>query len=102
MQDFDETGTIREKQTTTTQIRHGAKLADLIARAAMELGVDKSAFLRAAITREATRVLADARRHHLTAEDAALFNAALDTPPAPTPRAMAARDAYRARVTHAD
>lgn len=40
--------------------------------------------------------------HTLTTEDAALFSAALDAPPAPTPRALAAAKAYRRRVVYAD
>lgn len=90
------------KQTRTTQIRHGESLGDLIARAAATLGVDKSVFLRAAIAREASRVLEAGSRHVLTAEDAARFAAALDAAPAPTPRALAAAEAYRRRVVHAD
>ncbi|MEP3112121.1 DUF1778 domain-containing protein [Nisaea sp.] len=34
----------------------------------------------------------------LAPEDAAQFSAALDAPPAPTPRALAAAKAYRRRV----
>tara|TARA_E500000305_G_C3902380_1_gene179356 strand:- start:107 stop:292 length:186 start_codon:yes stop_codon:yes gene_type:complete len=40
--------------------------------------------------------------HTLTLEDAAQFSAALDAPPAPTPRALAAAKAYRRRVVRAD
>ncbi|WP_084398765.1 type II toxin-antitoxin system TacA family antitoxin [Henriciella aquimarina] len=90
------------KQTRTTQIRHGDNLGELITRAAASLGVDKSVFLRTAIAREASRVIEAGSRHVLTPEDAARFSAALDTPPAPTPRALAAAKAYRRRVVHAD
>ncbi|MDE0155347.1 MAG: DUF1778 domain-containing protein [Gammaproteobacteria bacterium] len=38
----------------------------------------------------------------LSAEDAKLFVAALDKPPAPTPRALKAAAAYRRRVANAD
>jgi len=41
-------------------------------------------------------------RHVLTPEDAEAFAAALDAPPAPTPRAMEASRNYRSRVVHAD
>ncbi len=102
MLDFQISDLDAEKQTRTTQIRHGDKLSDLITRAAMALSVDKSVFLRAAIAKEAARVLEARSRHVLTAEDAAQFAAALDAPPEPTPRALAAAKAYRGRVVHAD
>ena len=38
----------------------------------------------------------------MPAEDAKLFAAALDKPPAPTPRALKAAAAYRRRVVNAD
>ena len=90
------------RQTRTTQIRHDDRLGSLIERAALALAVDKSAFLRAAIEREATRILDMQSRHVLTPEDAEMFAAALDAPPAPTPRALEAARNYRARVVHAD
>lgn len=102
MLDLNVTGLNSEKQTRTTQVRHGDSLAALIERATAALGVDKSVFLRNAIAKEAQRVIEDSSRHVLTAEDARLFSAALDTPPAPTPRALKAAAAYRRRVAHAD
>ncbi len=102
MLDFDAESGGSARQTRTTQVRHDDRLASLIERAARALAVDKSAFLRAAIEREATRVLELRARHVLTPEDAELFAAALDAPPAPTPRALAAARDYRARVVHAD
>ena len=90
------------KRTRTTQIRHDDRLASLIERAALALAVDKSAFLRAAIEREAARVLDLRSRHALTPGDAEIFAAALDAPPAPTPRALEAARNYAARVVHAD
>jgi len=102
MQDFEQSPFDGEKQTRTTQIRHDERLGELVAEAATALGVDKSVFLRAAIEREATRVLEARSRHVLSVEDAEQFAAALDSPPAPTPRALAAAKAYRNRVTHAD
>ena len=89
-------------QTRSTRIRHDDRLARLIERAALALGVNKSVFLRAAIEREATRVLDLQSRHTLTPADARMFAAALDAPPAPTPRALEAARRYRARVVHAD
>lgn len=68
----------------------------------MSLAVDKSVFLRAAIEREAIRVLEEQSRHVLSQTDAEQFAAALDTPPAPTPRALDAARNYRQRVVHAD
>ncbi len=90
------------KQTKTTQLRHDDLLASLIERAALALAVDKSVFLRAAIEREATRVLELQSRHTLTPEDARMFAAALDASPVPTPRALQAARNYSARVVHAD
>ncbi|MCY3984519.1 MAG: DUF1778 domain-containing protein [Roseovarius sp.] len=91
-----------KKQTRTTQIRHSEDLGELIARAALTLAVDKSVFLRAAINREARRVLKANSYHVLTPEDAALFAAALDAPVKQASRALAAAKAYRNRVVHAD
>ena len=102
MLDFDPSSYDDEPRSRTTQIRHGDGLFALIERAARSLAVDKSVFLRAAIEREASRVLEEQSRHVLSDEDAKLFQTALDTPPAPTPRALAAAQAYRARVTYAE
>ncbi len=102
MLDLNVTGLSSEKQTRTTQVRHGESLAALIERATVALGVDKSVFLRNAIAKEAQRVIEDSSRHVLTAEDARLFSAALDKPPAPTPRALKAAASYRRRVANAD
>jgi uncharacterized protein (DUF1778 family) len=102
MLDFELSEFDSKKQTRTTQIRHDEALGELIALAAESLAVDKSVFLRAAIAREATRVLEMSSRHTLSKEDAAQFAAALDAPPEPTPRAIKARKQYRDRVVHAD
>ena len=99
MLDLNVTGLSSEKQTRTTQVRHGDSLAALIERATVALGVDKSVFLRNAI---AQRVIEDSSRHVLTAEDARRFAAALDMPPAPTPRAHKTAASYRHRVANAD
>ena len=102
MLDLNVTGLNSEKQTRTTQVRHGDSLAALIERATAALGVEKSVFLRNAIAKEAQRVIETSSRHVLTAGDAKLFAAALDKPPAPTPRALKAAAAYRRRVANAD
>ena len=102
MLDLNVTGLSSEKQTRTTQVRHGDSLAALIERATVALGVDKSVFLRNAIAKEAQRVIEDSSRHVLTAEDARRFSAALDMPPAQTPRALKAAASYRHRVANAD
>ena len=102
MLNFTAASSIPARQTKTTQVRHDDRLTSLIERAALALAVDKSAFLRAAIEREATRVLDMQSRHTLTPEDAKIFAAALDAPPAPTPRALEAARHYSARVVHAD
>ena len=102
MLNFDAAPSTPARRTRTTQIRHDDRLASLIEHAAHALAVDKSTFLRAAIEREATRVLDLRSRHTLTPEDAEIFAAALDAPPAPTPRALEAARNYGARVVHAD
>ena len=102
MLNFDTASSSPAKQTRTTQVRHDDRLAILIERATLALAVDKSVFLRAAIEHEAIRVLEARSRHVLTPEDAEQFAAALDAPPAPTPRALEAARNYRARVVHAD
>ena len=102
MLNFNAASSIQARRTKTTQVRHDDRLASLIERAALALAVDKSAFLRAAIEREATRVLDLQSRHTLTPEDAEIFATALDAPPAPTPRALEAARNYSARVVHAD
>lgn len=102
MLDFNATRLAPEKQTRTTQVRHGDGLADLIEQATTVLGVEKSVFLRNAIAKEAQRVVEASSRHVWTKDDAKLFSAALDTPPAPTSRALKAAAAYRSRVAHAD
>ena len=102
MLNFDAETHAPARRTRTTQLRHDDRLADLIERAALALAVDKSAFLRAALEREAIRVLELQSRHVLTREDAEAFAAALDAPPAPTPRALEAARNYRSRVVHAD
>lgn len=102
MLEFEASRLDDEKQTRSTQIRHGDGLYELIERAAQSLAVDKSVFLRAAIAKEAERVLEARARHTLSPEDAAQFSAALDTPPVPTPRALAAAKAYGERIVYAD
>ncbi len=102
MLDLGNTDFASEKQTRSTQVRHGESLGKLIEQATSALGVDKSVFLRAAIAKEAKRVIEESSRHSLSAEDAKLFAAALDTPPPPTPRALKAASAYRQRVANAD
>ncbi len=102
MLDMDTASSVSGKQTRSTQVRHDDRLASLIERAALALAVDKSVFLRTAIEREAKRVLDLQSRHTLTPEDAEIFAAALDAPPAPTPRALEAGRNYNARVVHAD
>ncbi|MCY4338477.1 MAG: DUF1778 domain-containing protein [Gammaproteobacteria bacterium] len=100
MLDLNVTGLNSEKQTRTTQVRHGDGLAALIEHATAALGVKKSVFLRNAIAKEAQRVIETGSHHVLTAGDAKLFAAALDRPP--TPRALKAAASYRRRVANAD
>ena len=102
MLNFEIAPSASAKRTKTAQVRHDDRLAGLIERAALSLAIDKSAFLRAAIEREAIRVIEAQSKHVLTREDAEQFAAALDAPPAPTPRALEAAKHYRARVVHAD
>lgn len=102
MLDFEPSELDAEPRDRTTQVRHGRELGLLIERAATRLGIDKSVFVRAAIAKEAGRVNEESSRHIMSEEDAALFAAALDAPPAPTPRAVAAAGSYRRRVVHAE
>jgi uncharacterized protein (DUF1778 family) len=102
MLDIDMSDLSQDKGARTTQLRHGDRLADLIDRAVAALGVEKSTFLRAAIAKEAQRILEESTRHVMSAEDAGKFEAALDRKPTVTSKAKAAAKAYRARVVHAD
>ena len=102
MLDSDHTTASAEKQNRTTQIRHDDALGALIENASTALGLDKSVFLRSAIAKEARRVLEAQSTHVLSADDAVLFAAALDTPPEPTDAARKAANSYRSRVVHAD
>ena len=86
------------KQIYTTQIRHDEHLAGLIEKALDILGSTKSEFLRHAIAKEAKRVIAEGTIHHLTPEDAKLFEEALDIPLPLTPRALKSAISYRRRV----
>ncbi len=102
MLDLIETRTGKTKQTKTTQIRHDDKVATLIQTASEVLGVNKAEFLRHAIIKEANRIIKENSYHVLTPEDAKLFLAALDKPPAPTPHALKTAASYRRRVVYAD
>lgn len=102
MLDFTPSEVLDEKQTRTTQVRHGDRLVAMIEQAARSLAVDKSVFVRAAILKEAERVLEAGSRHVMSRRDAELFAAALDQSPDPTPRAREAAKAYRSRIVHAD
>ena len=102
MLNLDVSDVVDEKQTRTTQVRHGDSLAELIDQATIALGVEKSVFLRNAIAKEAQRVIEANSLHVLTVEDATLFAAVLDKPPPPTPRALKAAASYRRRVAKAD
>lgn len=70
--------------------------------AAAVLGVEVSAFVRRSIAREAEDVLAAQTRYDMSPVDVAVFAAALDAPPSPTPAALRAARRYRERVVHAD
>ncbi len=102
MLDLIDTRTGKIGQTRTTQIRHDDKVAMLIKHASEVLGVNKTEFLRHAITKEANRIIKDNSYHVLTPEDAKLFLAALDKPPALTPHALKTATSYRRRVVYAD
>jgi uncharacterized protein (DUF1778 family) len=102
MLDIDNQDLAQDKGSRTTQVRHGDRLAELIEEAVTALGIEKSVFLRGAIAKEAARVLEDQSRHVLTRDDAAVFEAALDAKPQVTAKARRAKEAYHARVVHAD
>jgi len=102
MPDLNLTGLKDEKQTRTTEVRHGDSLATLIGRSTVTIGFDRSEFIRNAIVKKAQRAIENSSRHVLTAEDTKLFSAALDRSPAPTSRALKAAASYRRRVANAD
>ena len=95
-------GQPNSKKIYTTQIRHDEHLVGLIEKTLDILGTTKSEFLRNTIAKEAKRVIAESKIHHLTPEDAKLFEEALDKPRPLTPRALKATAAYRRRVVHAE
>ena len=86
----------------TTQIRHGSTIKDKIETAAAVLGVNKSVFLRWAVDRQCTQIIEEQQKHKLTAEDAAAFSTALDTPVVVSGRAAKSARSFAARVVHAD
>lgn len=92
----------KERQTRTTQVRHGDALADLIEKASDLLAVDKSTFIRAALEQSARDVIRHHSRHVLTDADAAAFMAAMDRPASPSDRAMRAAQDYRFRIVDAE
>lgn len=91
-----------ERQTRTTQVRHGDALAELIETASGILAVDKSTFIRAALEQSARDVIEQHNRHVLTDADAAAFMAAMDRPAAPSDRLRRAANDYRTRIDHGD
>ena len=96
------TGQPKSKQRHRTQIRHDDHLESLIEKALIIQGTTKSEFIRNAIAKEAQRVITDNTIHHLTPEDAKLFEEALDKPLPLTPRALKAAESFRRRVVYAE
>jgi uncharacterized protein (DUF1778 family) len=93
---------IDEANDMTTQIRHGHTMKDKIDTAAAVLGVNKSVFLRWAVDRQSAQVIEEQQSHKLTAEDAAAFSTALDTPVVVSERAAKSARSFAVRVVHAD
>lgn len=98
----DPTTTSDEKAHENLDIRVQPGVKASVAQAAKLQGVKVSTFVRAAIAREANRVLQDHQHTVLTAPDHETFLAALDAPPAPTDAAVAAVSRYRRRIQNAD
>lgn len=92
----------RERNTTTTQIRHGDLLKQQIDTACDILSLDKSEFSRMALEKVAQDVIEYSRTHKLTQDDANAFMMAMDVPVKPTDRAIQAARSFRSRVVHAD
>jgi uncharacterized protein (DUF1778 family) len=76
-------------------LRINARVKATIQEGAALAGVDQTAFIVAAAQKAAIERIEAHQRTELTALDAAAFFAALDNPPAPTPRALAAFERYR-------
>lgn len=91
-----------EANNLTTQIRHGNTMKGKIETAAAVLGVNKSVFLRWAVDRQCAQIIKEQQSHELTAEDAAAFSAALDTPVVVSERAAKSARSFAVRVVHAD
>ncbi len=102
MLEFNSPALPKEKTIGTLNVRKTKSFAELLERASVSLGVDASTFVRAAVEREAQRVLAFQAHHVMLPEDAIAFTAAVDAAPAPTPRALKAAARYQMRVVHAD
>ena len=76
-------------RTRTINIRIEEERRTLIDRAAEAAGKDRTQFVLDAATREAITVLLDQRYFQLDTDAFAKFNAALDAPPAESPRLRA-------------
>jgi len=92
----------RERSTTSTQIRHGDTLRQLVESACEILSLEKSEFSRMALEKVAQDVIEYSRTHKLNSADAEAFMKAMDAPVKPTDRAIQAARSFRSRVVHAD
>ena len=92
----------REKSSTSTQIRHGKVLGDLVEAACDILCLEKSEFSRRALEKAAQEVIELSHTHKLTSGDAMVFMKAMDTQIKPTENAIQAARSFRSRVVYAD
>jgi uncharacterized protein (DUF1778 family) len=76
-------------------LRINARVKAMIQEGAALAGVDQTAFIVAAAQKAAIERIEAQQRTELTAIDAGAFFAALDNPPPPTARALAAFRRYR-------
>lgn len=87
-----------ERATERMNFRIKPRIKQTIRRAAALRGLDESAFTLDAAYREALETIATHERTVLHPDDYEAFFSALDNPPEPTPRMIAAMEEYRRTV----
>ena len=87
-----------ERPTERMNFRVKPRIKQTIRRAAALKGLDESAFTLDAAYREALETIATHERMTLQPIDYEAFFSALDNPPEPTPRMIAAMEDYRRTV----
>lgn len=94
----DATKAIDEPKTARMEQRTKPHVKALIQEAAALLGVDETTFITSVAYERARETIADRRTTFLSAEDNALFLAALDAPAAPTDALKRAARLHKASV----